>query len=115
VFKKQVNYYNGQPSTQQTAACPDGYTGTGGSVQCAAGGYTGSWSVPNFDPSTKDSDGHYLVSGWTGACGNYATTVIAVCCPACPTCGGTDYNNYGSYGSTPTDNSQPPPPPPPGL
>jgi hypothetical protein len=114
-LKKQTSWYTGLPSTQQTAVCPTGYTGTGGGVQCIAGGYTGSWSVPSFDSSSTDSAGHNPVNGWTGACGNGATLVIAVCCPACPSCSSsTDYGyGYGSYSQPASGGDIPPPPPPP--
>jgi hypothetical protein len=113
VIQKQTGWYNGMQSTKQTAVCPGGYTGTGGGVQCDAGGYTASWSVPSFEASSQDSNGHPLVNGWQGQCGTGATTTIAVCCPACPTC--TQENNYGSYSSYTSGGGDAPPPPPPPM
>jgi hypothetical protein len=100
------------PSSQQTAVCASGYTGTGGGVKCQGGGYGSSWSVPYMDPSSTDSNGRPLVSGWTGACGIGPTTVLAVCCPACPDCTSQNYGSYGSYGSGSSPSNPPPPPPP---
>jgi hypothetical protein len=111
VISKQATWYNGMASTTQQAACPNGYTGTGGGVQCQAGGYVGSWAIPVQDASSTDTLGHHPVIGWSGACATGPTTTIAVCCPACPSC--TQSNDYGSYSSGSGD--LPPPPPPPSM